>query len=1063
MAAPHTRAAHPKSPSAPGAKRQKLDGHGDPNASTSAPVAQSHIFAPFRTLGLVSPTAVPFAALPLGKTTFQITTSVGRSLQTYDLKRGLHLVFVTRPQTPGDITATVAWKKVVFAAWAVRDGSRAAAAGVWVYQRGHKVAELELPATAMDKIAKLAVMGEWIVGCGSTNVYVWKTATLEHYTTLSGASSSHLSGCICTMPTYLNKIFVARQDGSVQIWNLSTAKLLYTLLPPAADFGAVTALQPSPALSLLAIAYESGPVTIHNIRTDKELLRLNTGASQNLPVTTISFRTDGLGAGEDGRQDGVMATASRESGDITFWDLNKGGRKTGTLRGAHSPPPSASGGIGGGISKIEFLAGQAVIVSSGLDNSLKSWIFDETPFAPIPRILHSRSGHAAPVSTLRFLPSNSDGADDHGKWLLSASQDRSLWGWSLRRDGQSTELSQGAVQKKAKKMDLLNANSQNAKHHATLEHLKAPPITCLACSLNRDGGMGALPGVTGIWNNSSKIKGQARKTSEVSMTGWESIVTGHSGDKTARTWFWGRRRAGRWAFGTGDGTPVTSVAISACGTFALIGSAGGAIDMYNLQSGQHRRRFPARLTQAEANQYKLQKLQYEEITLDPVSETHRKFAKGKGKHKGSVTGLAVDGLNRTLISSSDDGKVKFWDFSTGNLVHEIDWYPMTKILGLRYHHNSDLAALSCDDGSIRVLDIETKKLVRELWASQCHASSQPLDYTFSNDGRWIISAATDSVVRVWDLPTGHLIDAMQLPKKCNSMAFSPSGEFLATGLDGEVGVHIWTNRTLFTHVSTRQIKEGDIATVAAPTASGEGGIAVIEAAAIADPETAEEDDETMVPVRDQLSDQITTLSLVPKSRWQTLLHLDTIRARNKPKEAPKVPEKAPFFLPSVGQDNKSAATDNNTVASLGQESASHISSSALASQSSAASPTNDFTRHLALAADSAEYSNLLTYLSSLPPSAADIAIRTLDTTEPYTEMDTFILALTARLKQRRDYELVQAWMSVFLRLHGDIVVRDAGLVHGLKEWQEEAKRERERVGGLVGYSAGVVGWVRSAR
>jgi U3 small nucleolar RNA-associated protein 21 len=382
---------------------------------------------------------------------------------------------------------------------------------------------------------------------------------------------------------------------------------------------------------------------------------------------------------------------------------------------------------------------------------------------------------------------------------------------------------------------------------------------------------------------------------------------------------------------------------------------------------------------------------------------------------------------------------------------------MTKILGLRYHPNSDLIALSCDDGSVRVLDIETKKLVRELWASQSHAALQILDYTFSNDGRWIISAASDSTVRVWDLPTGHLIDAMKLPNQVNTVAFSPSGEFLATGMDDEVGVHIWTNRTLFTHVSTRQIKEDDIVTVTAPTASGEGGVAVVEAAAAEDAE--EEDiDETTVPIMDQLSDKITTLSLVPKSRWQTLLHLDVIRARNKPKEAPKAPEKAPFFLPSVGQDK----TDD-ALAPLTQDPTSRISSSALASRSSAATSTNQFTRYLASAEQTSEYTSLLAYLSSLPPSAADIAIRTLDTTEPYTELRTFVQALTARLRERRDYELVQAWMSVFLRLHGDVVVREAELVGELKKWQEEAKRERERVGGLVGYSVGVVGWVRSAR
>jgi U3 small nucleolar RNA-associated protein 21 len=351
-----------------------------------------------------------------------------------------------------------------------------------------------------------------------------------------------------------------------------------------------------------------------------------------------------------------MATASKHSSDVTFWDLNDKGRKMGTLHGAHNPPPSTGGGVGGGISRIEFLAGQSVIVSSGLDNTLKTWVFDESPFSPVPRILHSRGGHAAPVSSLKFLPSNSDGSDDVGKWLLSASRDRSLWGWSLRRDGQSTELSQGAVQKKAKKLGLLNGGATDPRLHGAFENLKAPVVTCMACSLNRDGGMGAMPGVMGVWTNSSKAKGE-KGTPEVNMTGWESIVTGHAGDKKARTWFWGRKRAGRWAFSTGDDTEVTSVAISSCGTFAVIGSAGGAIDMYNLQSGQHRRRFPSRLTPSEARKLKLEKLQKGDA-IDSDDSGIKKFNKGEGRHKGAITGLTVDGLNQVVVSCSDDGKVK---------------------------------------------------------------------------------------------------------------------------------------------------------------------------------------------------------------------------------------------------------------------------------------------------------------------------------------------------------------------------------------------------------------------
>lgn len=80
--------------------------------------------------------------------------------------------------------------------------------------------------------------------------------------------------------------------------------------------------------------------------------------------------------------------------------------------------------------------------------------------------------------------------------------------------------------------------------------------------------------------------------------------------------------------------------------------------MYNLQSGQHRRRFPVRLTPAEAKKYKLLQLQAEEADDGEALDGPKKFAKGEGKHKGAVTGLTVDGLNRTVISCSDDGKVK---------------------------------------------------------------------------------------------------------------------------------------------------------------------------------------------------------------------------------------------------------------------------------------------------------------------------------------------------------------------------------------------------------------------
>lgn len=169
---------------------------------------------------------------------------------------------------------------------------------------------------------------------------------------------------------------------------------------------------------------------------------------------------------------------------------------------------------------------------------------------------------------------------------------------------------------------------------------------------------------------------------------------------------------------------------------------------------------------------------------------------------------------------------------------------------------------------------------------------------FSPDSRWLVTTSLDSVIRTFDLPTGRLIDAFRTASVATSITFSPTGDFIATAHVDSVGVHLWANRALFADISLRtQVDEDFLPALAMPGLHAEDDEE--EGEALADEAIAFADADEMAVESRQLAPHLISLSSQPKTKWTALLNLDAIRARNKPIEPPKAPERAPFFLPTI--------------------------------------------------------------------------------------------------------------------------------------------------------------------
>jgi hypothetical protein len=179
----------------------------------------------------------------------------------------------------------------------------------------------------------------------------------------------------------------------------------------------------------------------------------------------------------------------------------------------------------------------------------------------------------------------------------------------LSQDQQSRELSQKHSARRAKRLKLREAD------------VKLPRVVALgACQV----GAAALRGCRAggrCWQSAGGPLGSRRapraqararprqapcsnwtstrlttaRPRQVRERDWCNVITAHDGDTRAYTWRLQHFTIGEAALVPPAGelqgqpaAPVTSVAISSCGNFGLVGSASGRIDRYNMQSGAYR-------------------------------------------------------------------------------------------------------------------------------------------------------------------------------------------------------------------------------------------------------------------------------------------------------------------------------------------------------------------------------------------------------------------------------------------------------------------------------------------
>jgi len=79
---------------------------------------------------------------------------------------------------------------------------------------------------------------------------------------------------------------------------------------------------------------------------------------------------------------------------------------------------------------------------------------------------------------------------------------------------------------------------------------------------------------------------------------------------------------------------------------------------------------------------------------------------------------------------------------------------------------------ACEDGSVRVWDVEKGEIIARTSAGEQH-SKQVQDLQFSKDQTMIITASSDRTAKVWDVKTLKLLKTFKSDRPLNAAAISP--------------------------------------------------------------------------------------------------------------------------------------------------------------------------------------------------------------------------------------------------------------------------------------------------
>jgi WD40 repeat protein len=574
---------------------------------------------------------------------------------------------------------------------------------------------------------------------------------------------THGVNCVAFSPNG-RRLASASDDGTIKLWDISSAQCLYTL---QGGGGLVLSVAFSSDGTLLACANRSGTIKLWDIAS-AQIFRTLQGHEGS--VESVAFSPDGT----------RLASASQDM-TIVLWDVASE-RCLQTLRGHEDS-----------VRSVAFSPDGTRIASAGRDRMIKLWDVSSA------QCLNTLRGHRSGVSSVAFSPD--------GRRLGSASTDRTIKLWDIGSAQCLHTLEDHGYFVTSVMFSPDGSKLVSSSDDKTLKLWDVASALCLDTFEGHDGSVqtaafspdgtqlasASLDGSVRLWDVESMqclhiLQGHHAWVESVALSPDGMLLASSNRDHTVKLW----SIASSQCVGVlqGHQSPVLSVAFSPDGKKLASGSSDNTIKLWDIVSANC-------LCTLEVKNVWVTSVAFspfgkrlasagDDGTVKLWDIASARCLHSFQGHKNWVRSVAFSPDGTRLASAGDDGTVKLWDIASARCSHTLKGHDGWVWRATFSPDGTQLASASFDD-TLKLWDVASAQCLQTFEGHKSWVRS----VAFSPDGTQLASAGGDLTVRLWDIASAKCLGTLQGHQGFGlDLAFAHDGTRLASASSD--GLRLWS-------------------------------------------------------------------------------------------------------------------------------------------------------------------------------------------------------------------------------------------------------------------------------